>query len=163
MEWYFLPRYSSMSASFWRISSAKPLQRPAHCGELFLLGDDLGDLLLRSRSHLLARHTTRVAQPEERLHLAQREAEGLSVLDEAHEPHALAVVAPVSVRLPLRRAQQTPSLVVAERLDVDPRRSGHLPDQQAAVFIHGRQATPRTMVQGQEGCRHLPTTSNGWG
>ncbi|HEU4407739.1 MAG TPA: hypothetical protein VFS43_20915 [Polyangiaceae bacterium] len=71
------------------------------------------------------------AQPQELFDLVEGEAEVLRPLDEPDDAHRLGRVDAVARACALRRPENTPLLVVAERLHVDPGPGGHVADEQA--------------------------------
>jgi hypothetical protein len=79
---------------------------------------DLVDLRRHPHPQRLRRLTRAACRAQVLRNLCQREADRLRRLDRAEEAHRLFVVAAMPARRPLRRRQQSPPLVVAERLDV---------------------------------------------
>ena len=92
---------------------------------------DLVDLLCHPRPQRLRRRTGAASHTHVLRDLGQREPDRLRVLDLAHEPNGLLVIAAMPARRPLRRRQQPPPLVVTQRLDVHPRPLRDLTDSHA--------------------------------
>ena len=92
---------------------------------------DLVDLLCHPRPQRLRRRTGAASHTHVLRDLGQREPDRLRVLDLAHEPNGLLVIAAMPTRRPLRRRQQPPPLVVTQRLDVHPRPLRDLTDSHA--------------------------------
>jgi hypothetical protein len=76
--------------------------------------------------------------------------DGLCLLDRAKEAHRLLVVATVPARRAIRRRQQSPPLVVAQRLDVHSCAFRDLADSHAADYKpvprYGNQAISERLV-----------------
>ena len=79
---------------------------------------DLVDLRRHSHPQRLRRRSRAACRAQILGDLRQREADGLRLLDRAEEANRLLVVAAVPARRAIRRRQQAPPLVVAQRLDV---------------------------------------------
>src|SRR4026207_106906 len=64
------------------------------------------------------------AEPQQLLHLVEREPEILGALDEANDPHRLVGELPIAGRTARRPGEQPAAFVVAQRLDVHTRLPG---------------------------------------
>ena len=103
-------------------------QRGAHCLEFAQLAFDVGQSLLRQRTHLAAIGIGLTTQAQQVVDVLQAEAQFLRPPDEAQSRDVRLPVLPIPGRTPLRWRQQALALVIAHGVDGDAGLRGELSD-----------------------------------
>ena len=108
--------------------------------ELLELPIDVAKLALGERANFPARGLAAVPVAEQLRQLVEREADGEGALDQQDAVDRFRRIGAVAIGEALRPSQQSPALVVPERIDADPRPAGDFAGSKLAggpCFRHG--------------------------